>query len=81
MSFTVIIYLYKHLSFCLRSYTITELRKRMLQGLQLHGYSERTQEMYLHAVRHHAEHFNKPPDQMTKEELCGYFLYMKNIKK
>ncbi len=60
---------------------MTELRKRMLQDMQLHGYSQRTQEMYLRAVRQLAEHFHKPPDQITEEELRDYFLYVKNVKK
>jgi len=60
---------------------MTELRKRMLQDLQLHGYSKRTQELYLRAVRQLAEHFNKPPDQITEEQLRDYFLYVKNVKK
>jgi len=60
---------------------MTELRKRMLQDLQLHGYSERSQEMYIRAVRQLAEHFNKSPDQITEDELREYFLYVKNVKK
>ncbi len=60
---------------------MTKLRTRMLQDMQLHGYSKRTQDMYLRAVRQLAEHFNKPPDQITEEELRDYFLYTKNVKK
>lgn len=59
---------------------MTELRKRMLQDLQLRGYSERTQQMYIRAVRQLAEHFNKSPDQITEDELRTYFLYVKNVK-
>ncbi|MCL4709096.1 phage integrase N-terminal SAM-like domain-containing protein [bacterium] len=53
---------------------MTELRTRMLQDMQLHGYSQRTQELYLRAVRQLAEHYHKPPDQITEEELRDYFL-------
>ncbi|MCL4709094.1 tyrosine-type recombinase/integrase [bacterium] len=60
---------------------MTELRTRMLQDMQLHGYSQRTQELYLRAVRQLAEHYHKPPDQITEEELRDYFLYVKNVKK
>ena len=60
---------------------MTELRKRMLQDLQLHGYSERSQEMYIRAVRQLAEHFNKSPDLITEDESREYFLYVKNVKK
>jgi site-specific recombinase XerD len=60
---------------------MTKLRERMLQDLQLRGYADRTQKMYVRAVRKLAEHFSKPPDQITEEELRDYFLYVKNVKK
>jgi len=41
---------------------MTELRKRMIECLQLRGLSERTQEMYVRAVRQRAEHDRKAPD-------------------
>src|SRR5512132_1798460 len=59
---------------------MTELRKRMIECLQLQGYSERTQEAYVRAVRQLAEHYHKPPDVITEEELRQYFLYIKNVK-
>jgi hypothetical protein len=59
---------------------MTELRKRMIECLQLRGLSERTQEAYVRAVRQLAEHYHKPPDQITEEELRQYFLYIKNVK-
>ena len=58
-----------------------ELRKRMIECLQLQGYSARTQEVYVRAVRQLAEHYHKPPDLITEEELRQYFLYIKNVKK
>lgn len=60
---------------------MTKLRERMLQDLQLRDYAERTQKMYVRAVRKLAEHFGKSPDQITEEELRDYFLYVKNVKK
>ncbi len=60
---------------------MTELRRRMIECLQLRGLSERTQEMYVRAVRQLAEHFNKSPDLITEEELREYFLYIRNVKK
>jgi integrase/recombinase XerD len=59
---------------------MTELRKRMIECLQLRGLSERTQEMYVRAVRQLAEHYRKAPDLITEEELRQYFLYIKNVK-
>jgi len=60
---------------------MTELRKRMLQDLQLRGYSNRTQQMYIRAVRQLCEHCHKSPDKISEEELRHYFLYVKNVKK
>jgi integrase/recombinase XerD len=59
---------------------MTELRKRMIECLQLRGLSERTQEAYVRAVRQLSEHYHKSPDQITEAELRQYFLYRKNIK-
>lgn len=60
---------------------MTELRTRMLQDMQLHGYSQRMQELYLCAVRQLAEHYNKFSDRITEGELRNYFLCVKNVKK
>ena len=38
---------------------MTELRKRMIESLQLRGMSERTQEAYVRAVRQLAQHYKK----------------------
>ena len=59
---------------------MTELRKRMIECLQLKGLSERTQESYVRAVRQLAEHYHKAPDLITEEELRQYFLFIKNVK-
>lgn len=54
---------------------MTELRKRMIECLQLRGLSERTQESYVRAVRQLAEHYHKSPDLISEEELRSiYFL-------
>lgn len=59
---------------------MTELRKRMIECLQLRGLSERTQESYVRAVRQLSEHYHKSPDLITEEELRQYFLHLKNVK-
>ena len=59
---------------------MTELRKRMIECLQLRGLSERTQEAYTRAVRQLAAHYHKSPDQITEAELRQYFLFLKNVK-
>jgi len=59
---------------------ITPLRQRMLEDLQLRGMSARTEQMYVRAVRQLAQHYRKPPDQVSDEELRQYFLFVKNVK-
>jgi len=59
---------------------MTALRQKMIEDMQLHGFAERTQDSYLRAVRQLAEYYNKPPDQISEEELRQYFLYLKNVK-
>ncbi len=59
---------------------MTALRERMIEDLQLHGFAEKTQEAYLRAVRQLAAYCKKPPDQISEDDLRGYFLYLKNEK-
>ena len=60
---------------------MTPLRQRMIEDLQLKGYSESTQTLYVSAVRQLCEHFSKPPGKITEEDLRDYFLHGKNVKK
>ena len=60
---------------------MTPLRNRMLEDLQLRGYSDSTQSLYVNAVRQLCEHYDKSPGRITEEELRDYFLYGKNVKK
>ncbi len=57
---------------------MTPLRQRMLEDMQLHGLSARTQQSYLGAVRQLALHYNKAPDLLTEDELRQYFLFLRN---
>jgi integrase/recombinase XerD len=59
---------------------MTPLQQRMIEDLQLRGMSGRTQQMYVRAVRQLAQHYHKPPDQISDEELRQYFLFVKNVK-
>jgi integrase/recombinase XerD len=60
---------------------MTQLRKRMIEDLQLRGMGALTQQRYVRAVEQLAEHYGKSPDKITEEELRDYFLYLKNVKK
>ena len=58
---------------------MSALRERMIQDMQLRGFSPRTQESYDRAVRKLAEHYHKPPDRVTEEELRQYFLFRTTV--
>ena len=55
----------------------TPLRDRMHEDLKLAGYSERTQECYVRAVRQLAQHYRQSPDAMTDQQIRDYFLHLK----
>lgn len=57
------------------------LRQKMLEDMQLRGLSTRTQETYAQAVSQLARYYHKSPDQISEEELRGYFLYLKNVRR
>ena len=60
---------------------MTPLRNRMIEDLQLQGYSDSTQTLYVNAVRQLCEHYDKAPGRIIEQELRDYFLYGKNVKK
>jgi len=60
---------------------MSPLRQRMIEDMQLRGYSARTQECYVRAVRQLAEHYRASPDRLREEDLRQYFLYLTNEKK
>jgi hypothetical protein len=41
----------------------------MLEDMQLRGFSARTQEAYVRAVRQLATYFHRAPDQLGEDEL------------
>jgi integrase/recombinase XerD len=60
---------------------MTALRKRMLEDLQLKGYSASTQDAYIRGVKRLAEYYHKSPALITEEELRQYFLHVKLEKR
>ena len=59
---------------------MTPLRQRMIEDMQLRGFSARTQEAYLYTVRQLAAHFRKAPDGIDEQDLRQYFLHLINVK-
>ena len=60
---------------------MTDLRKRMLEGLQPHNYSKETIRLYLFAVKDFARHCKKRPDLLTQEHMREFQLYLLNERK
>lgn len=64
-----------------RQKPMSELRKRMIEDMELHGYAPGTQVHYLDGVRSLARFYKRSPEKITQEEVRSYFLHLKNIKK
>jgi integrase/recombinase XerD len=48
---------------------VTQLRKKMLEELQLRSYSHRTATTYVRIVREFAEYFHQSPDKLGPEHI------------
>ena len=55
---------------------VSPLRRRMIEDMRLHGFSERTQSSYTRAVLGLACHYHRSPDQIVEEEIRGYFVHL-----
>ena len=55
---------------------MSAIRQRMIEDMQLHGYSAKAQTAYLGAVRGLAGHYHRTPEDITQDELRSYFLYL-----
>jgi FKBP-type peptidyl-prolyl cis-trans isomerase (trigger factor) len=58
--------------------TMSALRTRMIEDMQLAGLSAKTQEIYQQAVTGVVKHYhNRSPDQLTEEEVRRYLLQVR----
>lgn len=55
---------------------MTPLRQKMMDAMQVRGFSVRTHQSYLAAVRDLARYYHRSPDQLNVDELQAYFLYL-----
>ena len=60
---------------------MTELRRRMVEDLQLRGLAPKTQPCYVDAVKQLAHHYRRSPNHISEEEIRQYFLFLINGKK
>ena len=59
---------------------MTELREKMIREMELRDLSKNTQRSYLQAVQGLAKHYRKPPDNVTKEMIEDYLLFLRKEK-
>lgn len=60
---------------------MSELRRRMIEDMQLRGLAVKTQQSYVAAVKALAKYWRRSPDQLNEEENRQFFLYLINEKK
>lgn len=60
---------------------MTNLRRRMLEELQLRNYSPHTQRVYIRWVADFAEHFKTAPDQLRPAQVREYQLFLVQKRK
>jgi len=55
---------------------MTDLRRRFVDDMTLHGLAPTTQNVYVNAVRQLAARYRRSPDQLSEQELRDYFTYL-----
>ena len=55
---------------------MTELRRRMIQDMQLRGLTPGTQRAYIEGVKALARYANRPPDQLAEHDVRQFFLHL-----
>lgn len=59
---------------------MTELRQKMIKAMELRDFSPHTQRAYLSAITALSKHYMKSPDQINKQMIEDYLLYLKKEK-
>jgi site-specific recombinase XerD len=55
-----------------------KLQSKMIDDMQLCDYADRTQKSYLRSVRQLINFWNRPPEEISEQQVREYFLYCKN---
>lgn len=54
---------------------MTELRRRMIEDMRLHGLLPSTQPSYTAAVRNRAKHYRRSPEHISEQEIRDFFVH------
>ena len=57
---------------------MSRLRRRMIRDMQLAGLAERSQRVYLRAVRQLTAYYMISPDRLTERNVENYILYVRD---
>ena len=60
---------------------MTNLRRRMMEDMQVRNLSQHTQDAYVQQVSQFARHFNRSPELLGPEEIRSYQVYLRNERK
>ncbi|MFT5321970.1 MAG: integrase/recombinase XerD [Pseudohongiellaceae bacterium] len=55
---------------------MTPLRQQMIDAMYQRGFSIRTHQSYLYAVRGLARYFHQSPDQLSPDQIQTFFVYL-----
>ena len=67
--------------FLAKKLSMTSLRRRMIEDMQVRNLSSQTKATYVQQVSLFARHFNKSPEVLGPEEIRSYQVYLTNEKK
>ena len=60
---------------------VSPLRQRMLEDMDMRGFSVKTQNSYVQSVVKLSRYFKRSPDTLSNEEIRRYFVYLKCERK
>jgi integrase/recombinase XerD len=60
---------------------VSPLRQRMMEDMQLRGFSKKTCAAYIRAVEELARHHGRSPDTLSDEDIRSYFVHLTCVRK
>jgi integrase/recombinase XerD len=57
---------------------MSELRRRMIEDMNLRGFSPKTRQCYVDAVKNLSRYYKRPPNDLSEEEVRQFFLHLLN---